>query len=363
VLLSHRHRTTVVAGVLLLSTAACVQPGPPGVAINKLQADIVFGVKDVVDAPAVAPPNLASVTPTQAVEIIQDQAADPEKVLTIPKVTPIRRAPAAVAAVECPAAALTAFPAKTADTQVDGVPAEGLYKFKRTLEVKSPAGEVTRSEGYEQRAVRRVTPNPTKAYEFTYQVVQPNYVSNNFTITQFRVNSNPAVVRSVNQPPQTVGVVPVPGVEQVITPPTDEPGIFVDSITTQSAPDDAGTTFTPVPPVKYLPLDEGIVRGGQTFDSVGISTSSLGVLRHTGTVLRKTRVDACGEVVEGWLVESDQTSSDSSASRKYFYNVATQYGALFIAENSIQTLSDGTTITIDLSLAKLTPDPLPETLK
>jgi hypothetical protein len=352
-----------VAGVLLLSTAACVHPGPPGVAVNKLSADIVFGVKDVVDAPAVAPANLVSVTPQEALSIVEEQAADPEKVLTVPKVTPIRRPTATVAAEECPTAALTAFPAKTADVVVQGTPAEGIYKFKRTLEVKSPAGEVTRSTGYEQRVVRRVVQNPSKTYEFSYEVVQPNYVSNNFTITKYRVNSNPAVVQSVNQPPQTIGVVPVPGVEQIVTPPADAPGIFVDSITTQSADDQPISTFTPVPPIKYLPLDEGIVRGGQTFDSVGISTSSLGVLRHTGSVVRKTRVDACGEVVEGWLVQSEDTSSDSNATRTYFYNVATQYGALFIAENSIQTLSDGTTITVDLSLAKLQPEPLPETLK
>ena len=36
---------------------------------------------------------------------------------------------------------------------------------------------------------------------------------------------------------------------------------------------------------------------------------------------------------------------------------------LFIAENSIQTLADGRTITIDLSLASLDPQPLPEALK
>jgi hypothetical protein len=356
-----RKPTLVVAGLLLATTAGCVQPGPPGVAVNKLQADIVFGVKDAVEAPDVAPANLVSVSPTQAFEIIEEQASSPEKVLTIPQVTPIRRPAAATEVSECPAAALTAFPAKTAEVTVQGLPAEGLYKFKRSIEVKNGEGAVTRVEGYEQRAVRKVTQNPAKPYEFTYEVLQPNYVSNNFTITTFRVNSNPAVIQNVNRPPQTIGVVPVPGVEQIITPPDDEPGVFVDSIRTEDA-EGNGTTFTPLPPVKYLPLDEGIVRGGQTFDEIGISPANLGVLRHTGTVVRKTRVDACGDVVEGWLVESDQTSTDQNATRKYFYNIATQYGALFIAENSIQTIGE-TTITIDLSLADLEPQPLPDALK
>lgn len=358
---SHRRRVVVAAGLLLATTAGCVQPGPPGVSVNKLSADIVFGVKETPDAPAVAPPNLVSVAPAQAVETLEQQASSPEKVLTIPKVQPLPTRPAAVS--ECPPAALTAFPEKTAESTVQGLPAEGLYRFKRSIEIANADG-VSRSEGFEQRAVRRVTPSPSKPYEFTYQVLQPNYVSGNFTITTFRINSNPEIVQDVNRPPQTIGVVPVPGVEQQVTPPTDEPGLFVDEIRTEDAAGEPESTFSPAPPVKYLPLDEGIVRPGQTFDEVGISTDSLGVLRHAGTVVRKNRVDACGEVVEGWLVESEQTSTDEGgSSRKYFYTVATQYGGLFIAENSIQTLADGTTITIDLSLAGLDPQPLPEALK
>jgi len=68
--LSPRRRTTVVAaGLVMVATAGCVQPGPPGVAVDKLSADIVFGVKEV-EAPSVAPANLVSVAPQLAVEIL-----------------------------------------------------------------------------------------------------------------------------------------------------------------------------------------------------------------------------------------------------------------------------------------------------
>ncbi len=365
--LSPRRRTlALTAGLLAVSTAGCVQPGPPGVAINKLSADIVFGVKEVVATPQVAPPNLASTPAAVVIPQIEQQTQDEEKVLPIPKSSPLVRPSVAATKSDCPAAALTAFPAKTADVVIQGTPKEGLYRFKRHVEIRDPDGAVRTTDGYEQRAVRRVVPNPAKAYEFSYQVLQPSYVSPTFTVTSFRVNSNPTVVTTVNRPPQTIGTDPLttPGVDQQITPPQDEPGIFVDSIRTEDANGKEVSTFAPAPPIKYLPLDEGILRAGQTFDEVGISTRSLGVLRHTGSVVRKVRVDACGEVVEGWQVQATQTSSDSASSpRSYFYNIATQYGGLFIAENSVQTLADGTVVTIDLSLAALDPQPLPQALQ
>src|SRR5438445_380087 len=43
------------AGLAALLLAGCVQQGPPGVGVQKLAADIVFGVKPATDTP---PPNL-----------------------------------------------------------------------------------------------------------------------------------------------------------------------------------------------------------------------------------------------------------------------------------------------------------------
>src|SRR5207253_10076187 len=43
------------AGLAALLLAGCVQQGPPGVGVQKLAADIVFGLKPAADTP---PPNL-----------------------------------------------------------------------------------------------------------------------------------------------------------------------------------------------------------------------------------------------------------------------------------------------------------------
>jgi hypothetical protein len=357
-------RAFAAIGLLALALSACVKQGAPGVSIAPLKADIVFGVKPV--APPAAPANTVAETPAATFDATAVDTFN-EKVLEIPNVTPIPRTPLGQAIDPCPAAALTAFPKTSADVNVKGTPAEGVYKFKRTLTVTKPGGTPATNTGFEQHVVRRVKQTPGKTYEFSYQVIQPDNLNpGQFALTNFRVNTNPAVVQNVNRPPQTIGVVGTPGVDQVVTPPQDEPGMFVDSITKQNK--DGGAVaqpFAPVRPLKYLPLDETLVKPGQTFDTVGISPNSSQVVRHQGTVLRKTRVDACGEIVEGWLMDSTQTRSDSATNGdvKYFYNVATQFGAMFIAESTQLTLADSTKVAVDLSIADPKPQPLPDSLK
>ena len=356
-------RVLITCALLGLTAAACVKPGPPGVEVAKLSADIVFGVKET--PPPAAPAN----TPTATSPVFEEPAEEfNEKILEIPDFKPLPRpTPTASAAPsDCPPAALTAFPKDTAEVTVKGTPTAGVYRFKRAISVAKPGEPSTRFEGFEQHVVRRVTPTPNKAYEFSYEVVQPDNINpGNFVVTTFRVNSNPAVVQSVNRPGQTVIVVPVPGVEQYVTDPNDEPGIFVDRIETQDVDGATQSVFDPVRPIKYMPLEEGLVRPGQSFESIGIDAETGNVIRHQGTVTRKTRVDACGEIVEGWLVEAVQTFSsgfEGAYEKAYSYNVATQYGALLISE--LGTISSGeTALSIDVSLAGLTPAPLPENLK
>jgi hypothetical protein len=358
-----RETTVIAVGFVGLLGAGCVQPSSPGVSVSPLKADIVFGVKDVVETPA-PPPNFAPAPVFFDDEpLLEDDSFD-QKVLEIPQLRPIPTTPTAAAAPNpCPPAALTAFPAKIAEVHVDGMPKEGVYKFKRTLSATPTGGETATLEGYEQRVIRNIKPTAGSDHEFSYEVLQPdNFNPGKFIVTTFRVNTNPAIIKSVEQAPQTVGVVPVPGAEAIVTPPQDEPGIFVDRFEYLNKDGSRAGTFEPVRPLKYLPLDEGIVRPGQTFDTVGIDATTGTVIRHQGTVLRKTRVDACGDVVEGWLVEAVQTSTDDLVERRYFYNVATQYGSLFIAENVTASGSDGTG-SVDLSLADIDPEPLPDNLR
>lgn len=365
--LRQRNRALVALGLVGLIAAGCVKQGPPGVAISPLKADIVFGVKEA--TPVAAPANFVAPIAGSTSDLV-DEVTVAQKFEDVPDFTPLPNRPSAPTLREpppaCPPAALTAFPALGADSYVRGLPAEGVYRFKQQVTVKPPNRDPFSYEGYSSIAVRRVVQNPSKSYEFSFQTVEPSPVFNGVTVTSFVVNSNPAVVRNVNQAPQTIGVVPTPGVDQTITPPTDEPGMFLTGVENQSYEGDVMPgPFRPTGKgVKYLPLDESIVKPGQTFDSVGIDTTNQQALRNNGTVLRKTRIDACGEIVEGWLVEATQSfSTEPLLDRKVFYNIATQYGALFIAKSTEFTADDGNRWTIELSLASLKPSPLPEKLK
>jgi hypothetical protein len=363
-----RSQALVVFGVAAVIAGGCVKPNSPGVSIAQLKADIVFGVKE--PAPPATPANFDIVAPQAFFDSAVDEETFDEKVLEIPSLTPIPQSSPPVD--DCPPAALTAFPKDTAEVTVKGMPVEGVYRFKRTITVTPTGGTPISNVGFEQHAIRNVKQTPGKPYEFTYEVVQPNILEPGFTtITYYRVNSNPTVIQSVNRGGTTVGVVPTPGVEKYVTPPTDEPGIFVDKIEKKNANGGTESTFDPMQKVKYLPLEEGVLKAGQTMDTVGIDAKNGQAIRHEGTVLRKTRVDACGEIVEGWLVESLQTrtadnnnptAAGGAVQRKYFYNIATQYGAYFIGEAIDMTVGLGR-ITIDLSLANPKPQPLPDSLK
>ncbi|HYH48058.1 MAG TPA: hypothetical protein VEG38_00785, partial [Acidimicrobiia bacterium] len=115
-------------------------------------------------------------------------------------------------------------------------------------------------------------------------------------------------------------------------------------------------TFTPG--VLYLPLD---IVPGEEYTAVGIDTRTGSVLQHQAKVLKRDRVDACGEVVDGWVVESTQTFSSGAASappRSYRYIVAPQLGGVIISEEFHISSAAGTTDVV-LSLGQLNPAPLP----
>src|SRR5207237_595789 len=132
-------RRCTFAALAALMLAGCVKRGPPGVGVQKLAADIVFGVKPATDTP---PPNLepGQAGPGDATTYAPDAGVS-GSVSTVdggpvalqrPRSGPrARLTPLQPVKSTCPPAALTAFPAKEAGITVDGVPAEGQYRWKR----------------------------------------------------------------------------------------------------------------------------------------------------------------------------------------------------------------------------------------
>jgi hypothetical protein len=85
------------------------------------------------------------------------------------------------------------------------------------------------------------------------------------------------------------------------------------------------------------------------------------VLQNQAKVVKRDRVDACGEVVDGWAVESTQTFSGTGQTappRKYRYVIAPQLGGIIISEE-IHTAGPQGNTDVTLSLGQVKPAPLP----
>jgi hypothetical protein len=116
----------------------------------------------------------------------------------------------------------------------------------------------------------------------------------------------------------------------------------------------------PNPPLVYLPLP---VTPGATFSSRSIDGVSGAVLTMDATIKGRQRVDACGDIIDGWQVTSTQSftpkSGGSTTSRTYDFIVATQLGGVLIGEHA----KSGSTLDVSYSVGQLEPDPLPANVK
>jgi hypothetical protein len=361
-------KKTVIALVALctLGSAACVKQNTPGVGLVKFDSSAVFGI-----------------TPPQK-PVVPDFTLPPE-VFALPDVTPPRRILDNNLDGPCPAAKLTAFPKASATVRVLGMPTEGVYKWKRSLlEIK----DATRTPPFfnnapfvlEGRAIRRVTNEG--AHQFSFEMLAPDpFVSGDTVITSFRVNTNDQLLAQRNVAARTIGVVNIPGTDVRVANPADAPGIFILGIDVQDAKGARVSSFAPVQPMLVVPLEGGILRSGQTFKSVGIDASSGTAITNDGIVGRTSRVDACGEIVEGYAVTLHQVRSGDTApddptgtavrtgtrqeTREVGYTFATQYGALPISETlSIGDIeNDAKGALGKWELGALTPTPLPDSVK
>ena len=328
---SRRSRSLMVAGLAALLLSGCVERDGPGVAIQKLAADIVFGVKPVPETP---PPNLApgQVGAGDATTYVPDGSGSSDQGALFgggdfsgptgrpgarfPRVTPI-----APPKLTCPPAALTAFPAKEAGPTVEGVPVEGQYRWKRsgTQTVANLPNVKLPVSGFEQRLVRNIV--KVSDTEYTFETVQPELGTNVTTISTFKVKIG-AVSKSVAPPMEPPDLTrPTSPVPLPITPPGAQPTLpkpplpgtvsvgdpergisLVKLQRVDAAGNSSELTFSPA--VLYLPLD---IVPGEEFNAVGIDPRTGAVLQHQAKVIKRDRVDACGEVVDGWVVESTQT--------------------------------------------------------
>jgi hypothetical protein len=325
-----RRNAIALAAAVLVSACGTA---PTGTDVQRLSLDLAFGLHEVKAAPA----NFGPVAPADE---------RPSDDITLPGVTV--RTPLN-AQIPCPEAALNAFPAREAGFNVDALPRAGLSRWRRegTQTLTAVPGITLPVGGFETRAVRRVT--AVSDARFTYQTVQPGSAQQT-VVTTWTVNTaaTSTTVNTVAGPSARTG--------------DPERGLVLSKVDTYDAKGKPVGTFAPSPGILILPLP---VVAGEQWTAAGLDPSTGQVLQHQGTVRGRERVDACGDVIDGWRVDGSETLQNAAGvqagTRTYNYIVATQLGGIVILEDVDGQTPDGT-LKAKFWIGQLEPFPLPQEL-
>jgi hypothetical protein len=341
----------VVAGAF----AACGGDGQSGVGMANVQTDVVFGAD---------PANLdpGAVTPQEAVEYdaLPDQVFEPVARRAIPRVTP-----SPTAAQECPPAALEEFPDMAAPLwdadEKKAPPREGVYRWQRAglASSEETGGIPIEIDGFEQRIIRNVevvsdteTEQGGNDVVFTYEVVQPELGGDNVVITTYQV-------KSVGAPPTRSVFNPTGAGQDEITAGEPERGLVIKRIQVLDATGATVSEFAPITGLLLMPLR---VRPGEIWSSRASDPKSGQQLQLEGKVNDRARVDACGDIIEGWEVTTTLVSSGDgeTVERAYDFIVAPQYGAILLSEHiSDPNAEAGEGDDVTFTIGQQDPDPLP----
>jgi hypothetical protein len=341
---------------LAVGLAACAESDPAGVTVKGFDDDLVFGVKE---QPDVAGPNTlgSQVDPNglSGVNLLPDQAFATNPGSRI-------KAPVARPRPTCPDADASTFPEEPAPLSVpiDRRPRVGGYRWKKSGFVQGAAtvGQRLEVSGFEERVIRNITEKgpstntkslgvPGSSADpgvvYTYETVQPD-VSGNVVVSTFQVDTSPAGVFS--DPAATGEEVRAGGPER---------GIVLKRLDIVDREGTTLTTFAPVTGLLLLPLP---VRAGEDFVSSAIDSRTGATASFQGKVLDRQQVDACGEVVEAWLVRGTQTfSGEETITRQYELTVATGLGGIPVVEKIDQNDANGELHVVS-TIGQLTPTPL-----
>jgi hypothetical protein len=341
-----RHRSRFAIGLVAVASlaSACAKSDPPGLTVDAVQADIVFGV----ETPVVGQVPSPSATPAEAGN---PDAANGSLRVPFRNTLPDRfsnvsfTVPAGKADEECPTAPVTETPDVAAPDNASAPPAGGLYKWQRngvqkfTVDGTDYQSAIT---GLETRLVRQVTKISDTRWSF--EVVQPD-LSGATLVTTYSVNTA-AVQRGAAAP--YVGNTTRAG----------EPGRGL-SLERLQYYDGNGVLvgeFDPSAPMLWFPLP---VISGDTFTSVGVDPKSGQSMKLDGQIARRESIDACGERLDAWLVDATLTiGGDTSATRELHYYVATEMGSMIIGERIKETSSQGT-LDVFYEIGQSVPDPEP----
>lgn len=373
-----RTRPTLLLLAVALLGSACVGRGSPGVHVDTVQADIVFGAPAAENGD-VPPPDAGGYAAGQDGSV----PGVPQSVIPFRNQVPARFANLAFALSPdqvgaCPAAPLGAGVEQEAPARPSVAPAAGAYRWvisgSRTYTINGVTLPPSPVSGFQPRLVRNIEitrygpanpfdgsglPSPvdpvgdpppdTQPTQWDFELVAP-YGDGGTSITAYNVNATPL---GASVSPPYVGENPVRASQP-------EGGITIVSITYFDPLGNQLGSFDPVQPVMVLPLP---ALAGESWRSVGIDPSGQ-TLQVTGEVLRRQAVDACGSYVDGYLATLDivEASSFGSGARAEEMVFATQLGGIPVSHRIQQvTLTAAGQIADDVtySVGQAQPSPLP----
>ena len=319
-----RIRLTALVLVLVATAAGCVKPDAPTVAISKKKASLVFGVtvnEPVQPITAALPPLLAG-----------DEPLDPDLFADEP-LDLVPTGPAPAPKEECPKADLDAVAGSVATHNVSGPVPVGGYRWVRSGFVSDDEGQFPFT-GFDRRTLTEYAKisDTVSQFKFTYRVPFANLVAED----TYRVRTD-----GFNR-----------GTTDGVAAPATGPRVGENDrglqLMNRKYINPQGRTvseFAPQTGLLLLPLPAS---PAEEWTSVAVDSKNGLTIVHRGKTTTTKRVDACGELVDGWAVESTQTYAQGPASTevKYDYVVAPQFGAMLIQEHHVQTVGD---VLIDIS--------------
>lgn len=276
-----------VALVLLLLLGACGSGVEAGVNVKSVATDLVYGIPE--ERVPAAPANIGT-PPDEPIGVRLDgDSPNPDEQKTPPPPPPP----------SCPKAPLDEFP-DPALSSVKGRPAEGEYKWiVDGTEDTALLGKIQLPR-QTRKQIRGVTTTEGDNFQMVIDEEDLRFGSRTKITTVYEVRH--------------------------------DDGIYITRIEREQE-GGGSSIFHPTPAVLVLPLPAAI---GNEIDSTGVDPTTLEVLRYTGIVPKRIRVDACGEPVDAFLVDGVQefvSASGEPTRRRYDIGFATALGGLIVFEH------------------------------
>ena len=288
-----------VIALLVFLAPACLRERTHGIGMKRVTSSLIYGV----------PPLSEIAAPPGAIPQIPE-SVEPE--MQFSSSFRPRSTPAPVQ--QCPEAGPNDFPEEPAPNTVTSKPKEGLYVWKVDgTQTVHPFPFPFRLASFLDRSMQDVRDdslNPATNFTFVTKERDPSLNSNTVITQSFRVDQT--------------------------NPSQELRGVLLTRVQRENS-DGTGDDFLPQPPIQFLPLPIQIGPGA-SFDTTGIDARNplrIKTLTHNGFVKERKRVDACGTVVDSWLIEAEQvvTAGTSTSRRRYHYSIAPHFGGMIIFEH------------------------------